>query len=171
MLHTRNIFLPFPGLLFRSHSMRAEYRSNQKLEDLETNRFDTLVEKVRAFHGRPAPGVLLGHFMIKTAFAHCPEGEYIGAWPFIQNWYFHRLPEIDKETDSLLNEIRQAGTKIVAIERIRVKPEILNLNHRKNIAICSGNSPYVMTRKIKSTVHAGRPTKIKSKTNYYGVSI
>jgi len=41
--------------------------------------FNEYVEIVKSFHGRPAPGVLIGGYMVQFAFIHCPEGELFDA--------------------------------------------------------------------------------------------
>lgn len=41
--------------------------------------FNEYVEIVKSFHGRPAPGVIIGGCMVQYAFTYCPEGELFDA--------------------------------------------------------------------------------------------
>jgi formylmethanofuran dehydrogenase subunit E len=52
----------------------AKVGSDLQVEPSGGSRFEAFVEATTRFHGYPAPGVLLGCYMVETAKRHIPEG-------------------------------------------------------------------------------------------------
>jgi formylmethanofuran dehydrogenase subunit E len=155
--------------------------------------FEEFVERVRAFHGFAAPGVVIGGFMVDLAYQHLPEegqfnaicetpkclpdaiqllttctvgngwltvvnmGRYamtlyekskgegtrvsldavkIEAWPEIKSWFFKLRPKDEQDYQRLMEEIRDAGSMICTIQRVRVAPRFLEKKRRTGFSIC-----------------------------------
>ncbi len=85
----------------------------------------------------------------------------MGAWPIIDSWFFKRKPKAEQDSTMLLDEIRQAGDRILGVQTIRMRPEILTkesvgtralcpgcgesypLRHGDRCRACQGQSPYI----------------------------
>lgn len=44
-----------------------------------TYSYDAYLERVKSFHGNPAPGLIIGGFMVDLAMKHLPDGEFFDA--------------------------------------------------------------------------------------------
>ena len=155
--------------------------------------FEEYTERVKAFHGFAAPGVLIGGFMVELAYQHLLQngvfdaicetakclpdaiqlltpctvgngwltviniGRYaltlydksngegvrvsldpvrIEAWPEIKSWLFKLKPKKEQDYQLLMEQIRESGTSICIIQRVRVASRFLEKRHRGKIAIC-----------------------------------
>jgi formylmethanofuran dehydrogenase subunit E len=157
--------------------------------------FDEYAEKVRSFHGYPAPGVLIGGYIVELAYRHIPkEGLYdvicetekclpdavqlltpctignswlkvintgrfaliiydkitgdgirvfvdsqkLEAWPEIKAWFLKIKAKKEQDSELLLKQIRDAGTKILSLQNIKVDIRSLKPKHSGTVAICPG---------------------------------
>lgn len=57
-------------------------------------------------------------------------------WPEIQTWLFKLKPKKEQDLNVLLREIRQAGSKICAIERVQLNGNPIRPKLSKSIAVC-----------------------------------
>lgn len=82
------------------------------------------------------------------------------AWPQIDSWYFKRVPKREQDSEALLKEIREAATSILSMQRVFVKPELMEkkrlgpttvcpscgeaypLRDGESCLACQGRSPY-----------------------------
>ena len=60
----------------------------------------------------------------------------IEAWPEIKEWYFKLKTKKEQDYSRLMEQIRQSGTKICSIDRVRVVSRFLKENRRGSIVIC-----------------------------------
>jgi formylmethanofuran dehydrogenase subunit E len=58
------------------------------------------------------------------------------AWAEIDAWYFKRKTKKEQDLDVLLNEIREAATSILSLQRVFVKPELLAKRRLGPTAVC-----------------------------------
>ncbi len=109
----------------------------------------------------------LGRFAMALYDKHNGEGarvflspEKIALWAEIDSWFFKRKPKAEQDTRLLLEEIEQAGERILKMQKIRVCPEISDkislgakglcpgcgesypLKHGACCRACGGQSPY-----------------------------
>ena len=57
-------------------------------------------------------------------------------WPAIKDWYLKLKPKAEQDKETILHEIRDAGSRVCGIEKIRVAPEHLAKKKGGSIAIC-----------------------------------
>ncbi len=155
--------------------------------------FDEYMEMARSFHGYPAPGLLIGGFIVDLAVKNLPEGilydalcetqtclpdavqlltpctygngwlkvlplgrfaislfdkynhkgvrvfldaEKMEPWPEIRNWFLKLKTKQEQDTEQLFKEIREAGTDILGIRQVEIKPEFIKDKHKGKIALC-----------------------------------
>ncbi len=60
----------------------------------------------------------------------------VADWPEINAWYLKLSPKKEQDLEQLLEEIKNAGPKILGWERIKVRPQFLGKRNRGRIAIC-----------------------------------
>ena len=60
----------------------------------------------------------------------------VEAWPEIKNWFFKLKSKKEQNYSVLMEQIRESGTGICGIERVRVASQLLEKNRRGSIAIC-----------------------------------
>jgi formylmethanofuran dehydrogenase subunit E len=60
----------------------------------------------------------------------------IEAWPEIKSWFFKLKSKKEQDYQLLMEQIRESGTSICSIERVRVAPRFLEKKHRGKIAVC-----------------------------------
>jgi formylmethanofuran dehydrogenase subunit E len=57
-------------------------------------------------------------------------------WPAIKEWFLKLKPKEQQDNEHLLAQIKEAGTGICGIERVKVAREFLRKHAKKSIAIC-----------------------------------
>ncbi len=60
----------------------------------------------------------------------------LDAWPEIRSWFFVLKPKKEQDTGRLMAEIREAGTSILGVRRVRLRPEYLEKRHMSPYAVC-----------------------------------
>jgi formylmethanofuran dehydrogenase subunit E len=60
----------------------------------------------------------------------------VADWPEINAWYLKLSPKKEQDLDQLLEEIKNAGPKILGWERIKIRPQFLGKRNRDRIVIC-----------------------------------
>ena len=60
----------------------------------------------------------------------------IEAWPEIKNWFFKLKPKKEQDDQLLVEQIREAGTSICGVQRVRVAPRFTEKHHRAAFAVC-----------------------------------
>jgi formylmethanofuran dehydrogenase subunit E len=156
--------------------------------------FEEYVDRVTRFHGYPAPGVIVGGFMVERAYHNLPEeglydalcettkclpdsiqlltpctigngwltivniGRYalalydkstgegvrvfvdskkLEAWPELKSWFFKLKPKKEQDRDLLTIEIKEAGSSICSVQRIRMAERFyIKQRHRGDFAVC-----------------------------------
>jgi len=64
-------------------------------------------------------------------------------WPEIRDWFFKLKPKTEQDMNLLLNQIRDAGTGLCGMQKIRLKPSVIKRRRRAGFAICpSCNESY-----------------------------
>jgi formylmethanofuran dehydrogenase subunit E len=72
--------------------------------------------------------------------------EKLEPWPEIKKWFLKLVPKKMQDSQLLLKEIRQAGTRLYSIEAIKVTTESVKTDHSESISICpSCNEAYRST--------------------------
>ncbi|MDO9514812.1 MAG: formylmethanofuran dehydrogenase subunit E family protein [Syntrophales bacterium] len=156
--------------------------------------FEQYLKMVEKFHGRVAPGMVTGGFMIDLARRNLPEGTFFDAisettsclpdtiqlltpctigngwlrvidtgrfaltlfekyggegvrvsldveklegWPELKAWFLKLTPKSEQDTKRLLEELQEAGSGIYRVEHVRVGPEYLGKQKKKNIRLCA----------------------------------
>lgn len=154
---------------------------------------DEFMEVAKQFHGYPAPGLIIGGYMVEMAKAALPEGilfdaisessqclpdavqlltactvgngwlrirnfgiyavslfdkhtgegvrvhldvDKMGPYPEIRTWFLKLKPKREQDTERLQQEIRDAGTSILTMRPITVRPEELGHGGKGAIARC-----------------------------------
>ena len=95
----------------------------------------------------------------------------VASWKEIDSWFFKRKPKVEQDTQLLLQEIQQAGERILQTEKIQVRPDVMariSLGQRALCPrcgesyplkqgvccrACQGESPYV------EIIHEVQPAK------------
>jgi formylmethanofuran dehydrogenase subunit E len=155
--------------------------------------FDEFVERVKAFHGYEAPGVIIGGFMVDLAYRHLPEGglldalcetpkclpdaiqlltpctvgngwltvvnvgrfaltlydkgsregvrvfvdtEKLESWPELKTWFFKLKPKKEQDTALLLSQIKEAGSGICGVQKVKVAYHIVQRRKRGSLGVC-----------------------------------
>ena len=163
------------------------------MSDVLSHSFDEYVKMVTSFHGYPAPGVLIGGFMIDLAYRELPKdglyevicetakclpdaiqlltpcstgnqrlkvadvGRYaftfyekrsgegvrvyldwshLDEWPEIKGWFLKLTPKEAQDEDTLIREIKEAGSDICSMEKVKVILDLLNKPKKSSISIC-----------------------------------
>jgi formylmethanofuran dehydrogenase subunit E len=60
----------------------------------------------------------------------------IEAWPEIKNWLFKLKPKKEQDLELLMEQIKEAGTRICGIQHVKVAPRLLEKKHRGDIVQC-----------------------------------
>jgi formylmethanofuran dehydrogenase subunit E len=155
--------------------------------------FEEYLEIVKKFHGAPAPGVLIGGFMVDAAKRNLPDGilydaicetrsclpdaiqlltpctvgngwlkvihlglfaltlydksnckgvrvlldpEKVEPWQEIKAWYFKLKSSKEQSLESIVKEINEAGTSILSIQQVTIRPEVAEKKHKGKIGVC-----------------------------------
>lgn len=155
--------------------------------------FEEFVDRVKAFHGYEAPGVIIGGFMIDLAYRHLPEGGLLDAlsetpkclpdaiqlltpctigngwltvvnvgrfaltlfdkesgqgvrvfidspkleaWPELKAWFFKLKTKKEQDSDLLLALIKQAGSGICGMHKVKVDNRFIQHRSRGSLAVC-----------------------------------
>jgi len=85
----------------------------------------------------------IGRFALTFFNKHTGEGvrvyldtEKMRQYPQIYNWFFKVTPKHEQDTDALLNQIREAGSSLLSLQKVSVNPEISKKKKGSKIAIC-----------------------------------
>ncbi len=155
--------------------------------------FEEFEERVKAFHGYAAPGVIIGGFMVDLAYNHLPteglfdalcetpkclpdaiqlltpctvgngwltvvnvgryaltlynketgEGvrvfvdtEKLETWPELKTWFFKLKTKKEQDTDLLSTQIKEAGSGICGVQKIKVAERFIKRRPRGSLAVC-----------------------------------
>jgi formylmethanofuran dehydrogenase subunit E len=155
--------------------------------------FEEFVNRVKAFHGYTAPGVILGGFMVDLAYCFLPEGELLDAisetpkclpdaiqlltpctvgngwltvvnvgrfaltfynkesgegvrvfvdrdkldpWPELKIWFFKLKTKKEQDSDLLSKEIKEAGSQICSVQKVKVADRFIQHRSRGSLAVC-----------------------------------
>lgn len=99
----------------------------------------------------------------------------IEAWPEIKNWLFKLKPKKEQDYELLMEQIKEAGTRICGIQHVKVTIRLLKKKQRGDIVVCprcneaypsadgeiclgcQGEYPYIVSEKSDSrrASHAG----------------
>jgi formylmethanofuran dehydrogenase subunit E len=60
----------------------------------------------------------------------------VADWPEINSWYRKLKPKKEQDPDRILEEIKNAGPKILGWERVKIRPQFLGKRSRGRIVIC-----------------------------------
>ncbi|MFZ0051692.1 MAG: FmdE family protein [Desulfobaccales bacterium] len=60
----------------------------------------------------------------------------VADWPEINSWYRKLKPKKEQDPDRILEEIQNAGPKILGWERVKIRPQFLGKRSRGRIVIC-----------------------------------
>lgn len=92
--------------------------------------------------------------------------EKLKRWDEIQSWFFRLKPKKEQDSHKLLDQIREGGTTLFSMQKVRVHPDFLEKQHKSPIALCSqcrepypagdgaicracqGDSPYLQDKKM-----------------------
>ncbi len=58
-------------------------------------------------------------------------------WPELKAWFLRLKPKAEQDTELLLREIKEAGTKMCGVEKITVAQEFLKKEKGRAISLCS----------------------------------
>ncbi len=59
------------------------------------------------------------------------------AWPEIKSWYLKLKPKKEQDFQLLIEQIKQAGSSIYGVQRVKVKPQLITgKKHRNEFTIC-----------------------------------
>ncbi|MBI9080769.1 MAG: trehalose-binding protein [Pseudodesulfovibrio sp.] len=200
------------------HQNIVENSETATVVEDQTFSFDEFIELAIWFHNYPAPGLLLGGYMVDIAKSHMPEGVLYDAvsetawclpdaiqmltpctigngwlrvtsmgvyalslfdkftgegvrvsldpaktvkWENTHIWLMKTKTKPDQNSEILRQEIREHGPEMLTIEKIQIKPEVLNKRNKGVIGLCpicgdaypvahggicrgcSGDSPYL----------------------------
>jgi formylmethanofuran dehydrogenase subunit E len=64
------------------------------------------------------------------------DAKKLGAWPEFNAWYFKLKPKREQDFDTLMAQIKEAGTGALSMERVRVKPEYTVKRKLGKTAVC-----------------------------------
>lgn len=155
--------------------------------------FEQYLQVIESFHGYPAPGLILGGFMVDLALKHVPEGVLLDAisetpsclpdaiqlltpctigngwlkiinlgryalslyekfegegvrvyvdprkldqWSEIKTWLFKLKPKAEQDSELLFAQIKEAGSSICELQRIRVQTRYRGKTKRGKITAC-----------------------------------
>jgi formylmethanofuran dehydrogenase subunit E len=60
----------------------------------------------------------------------------VEAWPEIKNWLFKLKPKKEQDSKLLMEQIKEAGTRICGIQHVKVALRLLEKKHRGDIVMC-----------------------------------
>lgn len=166
---------------------------NKKSVLIGSYTFEEYLEVVKNFHGYPAPGLILGGFMVEMAKRHIPDntlyeavsetssclpdaiqiltpctagngwlkvidlGRYalalfdkytgegirvyvdqaeLGPYEEIRAWFLKLKKKKDQEPDLLRSQFKEAGEKIIGMQPVRVRQELLGKVSKGKIGTC-----------------------------------
>lgn len=87
-------------------------------------------------------------------------------WPEVNSWFMKLVPKREQNSNLLMNQIKEAGTGILSMQKIRVEPAVFErkkggasavcpvcgeaypANHGDKCRNCSGKSPYLEVKTI-----------------------
>jgi formylmethanofuran dehydrogenase subunit E len=60
----------------------------------------------------------------------------VDVWPEIKNWFFKLKPKKEQDNELLMRQVRDAGSAICGVSRVRVDDGFLQRRHRGSFAVC-----------------------------------
>ncbi|MGV8073135.1 MAG: FmdE family protein [Syntrophobacteraceae bacterium] len=54
----------------------------------------------------------------------------------IHNWFFKLKSKKEQDKERLIREIAEAGSSVLSIQKVRVRPELVQKSHKGKIAVC-----------------------------------
>jgi len=60
----------------------------------------------------------------------------LDAWPGIKEWFFKLKPKKEQDSKALFQQIRDAGTNLYSLQKVRVQPQFLEKRSKGIIAVC-----------------------------------
>ena len=66
------------------------------------------------------------------------DAEKLENWPEVRDWYLKRKKKQDQDSDLLLSQIREAGTGLLSMQRVRVEPGKVRRKKMGPVDICPG---------------------------------
>lgn len=57
-------------------------------------------------------------------------------WPELKSWYFKLKPKREQDSDRLMAEILDAGSRILGISSVRLDPDFIRVRRRKGFRVC-----------------------------------
>ena len=60
----------------------------------------------------------------------------LDAWPVIREWFFKLKPKKEQDSKVLFQQIRDAGTNLYSLQKVRVQPQFLEKRSKGSIAVC-----------------------------------
>ncbi len=89
--------------------------------------------------------------------------EKVEAWPEIKTWYLKLKSKHEQPLEDVLQEIRRAGSSIVSLKAVRVRPEVAARTHKGRIGVCpqcgqaypSDNGPICLLCQGEDAVYDG----------------
>lgn len=64
------------------------------------------------------------------------DAEKVEPWQEIKAWYFKLKSSKEQKREDITREIGQAGSNILSVQRVHVRPEIGKKTHKGKIAVC-----------------------------------
>ena len=58
-------------------------------------------------------------------------------WPEIRDWFFKLKSKKGQDLELLLSQIRDAGSDICGMQKVKVSPRVLKRSRRGGFAVCS----------------------------------
>lgn len=58
------------------------------------------------------------------------------AWPEVRDWYFKRKKKQDQNAERLMAQIKEAGQRLLSLQRVRIEPEKIRRKNKGPIGIC-----------------------------------
>ena len=60
----------------------------------------------------------------------------LNAWPVINEWFFKLKPKKDQDSKLLFEQIRDAGTSLYSMQKVRVQSQFMEKRSKGDIAVC-----------------------------------
>lgn len=57
-------------------------------------------------------------------------------WPEVKNWYFQLKPKREQNAQLLIEQIRDAGSELYGVQKIRIRPQFMKRRTRGRIVVC-----------------------------------
>ena len=64
------------------------------------------------------------------------DSSMLDAWPAIKEWFFKLKPKKEQDSQTLFEQIRNAGTNLYSIQNVKVQARFLEKQSKGSIAVC-----------------------------------